>query len=133
MGLCALALLSCTGVEGDVLALRPTPEFVNKVDAGPPMPPPGPPSCTPQMINTMSCIEAAVWRLKAQDVCASFGLVIGSLKVQGPCGMAMVDGYGVSFECCTALPVPVCTQRFQGDMMTCREAKTCATNHRRTT
>jgi hypothetical protein len=121
-GLCSLAAAgSCGGLEVDVLSLRPTPDMA-AVDAGP-MPPP---SCQTQSLNVMSCVDAAVWQMKAQEICYSLGRTIGKLELAEPCMgmMGTAQSYGVRFECCPTSPPlpPICTPRLQGDGMSCLQA-----------
>lgn len=116
-------LAACSGIEADVLSLRPVPDLAAAASDGPPPDHGSDPRCTPQSISTMSCVEVPIWVMKAQAICGSLGLpVLDRVELQDPCGMG--KSQGVRFGCCALPPVPVCTPRLQGDGMSCRDANT---------
>lgn len=116
-----LALAACSGIEADVLSLRPVPDLAlaapdaAAADAG------AGTGCTTQTISTQSCIDPMTWLLKAQSVCRSQGLLFpGKLEPQDLCPLG---SRGIRFVCCAPPPPPpTCTPRLQGDGMSCRDA-----------
>ena len=121
--LCILAIGACSGIEADVLSLRPAPDMaVAAVDAAAGDAAVGT-ACTNQTISTQTCIDLATWLLKAQSVCRSQGLQLPE-KIE-PLDLCPLGSQGVRFACCPLPPPPpVCTPRLQGDGMSCRDADT---------
>lgn len=117
---CALAIAACSGIEADVLSLRPAADMAVAVaDAAAGDAAPGT-ACTSQTISTQSCVDLMNWLLKAQSVCRSQGLqLLEKLEPLEPCPLG---SQGVRFACCPPPPPPVCTPRALGDGMSCRDA-----------
>jgi hypothetical protein len=102
---------ACSGVEADVLSLRPLAPPMATVDAG--AADGGPPSlCKTQTISISGCVDLMSWMLKVQSICSSLGLIPGPIALSQPCGGT--SGQIARFECC---PAPVCTPRLQGDQV----------------
>lgn len=122
-GLLAGTLAACSGIEADILSLRPVPDMAAAVTDGPAPDRSSGLQCTNQTISTMDCVEVPLWIIKAQSICSSLGLqVLGRVEPQDLC--AMGKSQGLRFECCAPPPPPSCTPRLQGDDVTCRDANT---------
>lgn len=120
---CTLVLAACSGIEADVLSLRPVLDMAVAATDGPAPDRGAQPQCTTQTISAQSCVEVPLWLMKAQSVCWSLGLqTLGRVEPQEPCGLG--KSQGIRFECCPPPPVPVCTPRLQGDDTSCRDANT---------
>lgn len=119
--LCALAIAACSGIEADVLSLRPAADMAVAVaDAAAGDAAPGT-ACTNQTISTQSCIDLMTWLVKAQSVCRSQGMQLPG-KIE-PLELCPMGSQGIRFACCPLPPPPpVCTPRVLGDGMSCRDA-----------
>lgn len=120
---CTLAIAGCSGIEADVLSLRPAPDMAVVAadaaagDAG------AGTACTNQTISTQTCVDLTTWLLKAQSVCRSQGLQL--LEKIEPLDLCPMGSQGVRFACCPLPPPPpICTPRLQGDGMSCHDADT---------
>jgi hypothetical protein len=68
-----------------------------------PPPPPPPPMCTRESLASMSCVDDATWKLKADSVCTAKKQALGALAY----GKACMGGHqDIVFECCGSPPPP---------------------------
>lgn len=105
----AISLLGCSGIDVDVLSLRPSVDM-----ASDPMPPPlDPPDmgrppmprCTMRRQgDTRTCQSAALWKLSAQQDCRSRGERLDTLTPLDPCGMGLYRM--IAYTCCANGTMP---------------------------
>ena len=68
-----------------------------------PPPPPPPPMCTRESLASMSCVDDATWKLKADSACTAKKQTLGALAY----GKACMGGHqDIVFECCGSPPPP---------------------------